>query len=132
MKDILKSLSDLALLIVAAASVYFWLTYSQNAFVKQRDACAVEADKIFAVEIVRWQETNKTNVNNPFRRARDQRVEDCLSKSGKWCVWDWSDRQDIWPVTWADAFAPREDIARRLYQWLYLRPSNGRNIKCVN
>ena len=97
--------------------------FARDAITEAVNRCELEANKIFALEMVKWVEEHHTDVLNPFRRQRDAYIETCVKKEGYCALGD----DAIWPASRPWAFAPRDPVAKWIYDFHYL---HGEHIEC--
>jgi hypothetical protein len=113
----LFTLAVFALPFAIVGLLIFWLGFSQDRLRRVRDACKFDATKVFAVQIAKWRDEHGTDILNPYRRERDQLIQMCVKKDGKWCV---IGDNSIWPGTGLISFAPKDEFIRWFYSEWYL------------
>jgi hypothetical protein len=113
--------TTILILLIALSGIF--LLFGWKDYIAPRDAltstinqCRFEADKIFALDVAKWVDQNKTDAFNPFRRQRDEFVETCVKKEG-WCSTGYD---DVWPSNGSLDFEPHNQLARWLYEQRYL------------
>jgi hypothetical protein len=109
------------LLVVCAivlSGPYLWqyFLFSEDTIKTVIDACGSDANKIYALDITKWAIENNTDAFNPYAKARDQFIADCVKRDGRWCGAE-AGASDIWPCPWAECFLPVDSIGR----WLWNR-----------
>jgi hypothetical protein len=105
-----------------------YLVFPEDTVMKVINACSAQADKMFASDAARSVSAEQQlEAGNPFRKAYDKFVEDCVAQDGRWCV-----RSDgtpkIWPCPWGECFLPTGELGRLLYN---LRYRQRADLKCL-
>jgi hypothetical protein len=110
------------LALVGAAAVVMIMPHIWTYYIAPRDAlailvnkCETEGNKVYGLDMAKWAEVNKTEAFSPFRRKRDEYIESCVKAEG-WCSLG---DDGIWPSSRPWAFAPRDRLAKWLYDARY-------------
>jgi hypothetical protein len=104
---------------------HIWRSYiaPREAVTQVINRCEVEANKIFALEIAKWIDANKTDAFNPYRKERDKFIETCVKADGRCSLGDGT----IWPSSRPWEFAPIDLLGKWLYDVRYL---NNEHVEC--
>ena len=123
-----RNMGEVILAFIIFAAIGLGLVVGWKHYIAPQEAvtdafyqCEFEANKIFALDIAKWIDQHSTDMFNPFRRQRDAFIETCVKKEG-WC--SISD-DSIWPASHPLMFAPRDPVARWIYNYRYMHGANS-------